>query len=107
MRGNSIARRLRKLALALGACVLFAVLAPMYFAERATDDTFAGSAVLASPRDLHVITAPVRLSRAPDLTLARAVVYDYGQSAPPGTIRPFSFGPRTLPPRMPITRRSP
>ncbi len=85
MRGNTIARRLRKLALALGACLLFAVLAPMYFAERATDDTFAGSAVLASPRDLHVITAPVRLSRAPDLTLARAVVYDYGQSAPRGT----------------------
>ena len=45
MRGNTI-RRLRKLALAFAACLVFAVLAPMYFAERATDDSFAGSAVL-------------------------------------------------------------
>src|SRR5262245_24826291 len=84
MRGNTVMRRLRKLALAFAACLVFAVLAPMYFAERATDDSFAGSAVLASPRDLHVITVPVRLSSAPDLTLTRAVIYDYGLSAPPG-----------------------
>jgi AsmA protein len=31
-----------------------------------------------------VITVPVRLSSAPDLTLNRAVIYDYGQSVPPG-----------------------
>jgi AsmA-like protein len=84
MRGNTVMRRLRKLALAFAACLVFAVLAPMYFAERATDDSFAGSAVLASPRDLHVITVPMRLSSAPDLTLARAVIYDYGLSAPTG-----------------------
>jgi AsmA-like C-terminal region len=77
-------RRLRKLALAIAACLMFAVLAPMYFAERARDDSFAGSTVLASPRDLHVITVPVRLSRAPDLTLNRAVIYDYGLTAPSG-----------------------
>jgi AsmA protein len=84
MRRNTVMRRLRKLALAIAACLVFAVLAPMYFAERATDDSFAGSAVLASPRDLHVITVPVRLSSAPDLTLNRAVIYDYGHSPPTG-----------------------
>jgi AsmA-like C-terminal region len=84
MRGNTVMRRLRKLALAVLACLVFAVLAPMYFAERARDDTFAGSAVLASPRDLHVITVPVRLSSAPDLMLNRAVIYDYDLMAPPG-----------------------
>jgi AsmA protein len=83
MIGNTM-RRIRKLALALTACVAFGVLAPMYLAERASDDSFAGSVVLASPRDLHVITVPVRLSRAPDLTLNRAVIYDYGHSTPPG-----------------------
>jgi len=85
MSGNTVVRRLRKLALAFAACVVFGVLAPMYLAERASDDSFAGSAVLASPRDLHVITVPVRLSSAPDLTLNRAVIYDYGLLAPAGT----------------------
>lgn len=86
MSGKTIMRRLRKSALAVVACAGFGVLAPMYLAERASDDSFAGAAVLASPRDLHVITVPVRLSSAPDLTLNRAVIYDYGQSAPPGAI---------------------
>ena len=86
MSGNTVIRRLRKPALALGACVGFGVLAPMYLAERASDNSFAGSAVLASPRDLYVITVPVRLSSAPDLTLNRAVIYDYGQSVPPGGV---------------------
>jgi len=84
IRGNTVARRLRKLALAFAACLLFSILAPMYHADRASDDSFAGSAVLASPRDLHVITVPVRLSSAPDLTLNRAVIYDYGLTAPSG-----------------------
>ena len=76
-------RRLRKLALALLACLLFAVVAPLYFAERRIDDSFAiATTVSAAPRDLHVITVPVRLSDAPDLTLMRAVIYDYGPSAP-------------------------
>jgi AsmA protein len=84
MSGNTVMRRLRKPALALGACVGFGVLAPMYLAERASDDSFVGAAVLASPRDLYVITVPVRVSSAPDLTLNRAVIYDYGQSASAG-----------------------
>jgi AsmA protein len=75
-------QRLRKLALALMACLVFAIVAPLYFAERRSDDTFAiATTVSAAPRDLHVITVPVRLSDAPDLTLMRAVVYDYGPSA--------------------------
>jgi len=86
MSGNTVMRRLRKPALALVACVGFGVLAPMYLAERSSDDSFVGSAVLASPRDLYVITVPVRLSSAPDLTLNRAVIYDYGQSVPPGGV---------------------
>jgi AsmA protein len=84
MRRNTVIRRMRKLALALSACLLFAILAPMYFAEHRSDDNFAISAVIASPRDLHVLTVPIRLSSAPDLTLARAVVYDYGPAAPAG-----------------------
>jgi AsmA protein len=82
MRRDTVMRRLRKLALALVACLSFAVLAPMYFAERRMDDSFAISGVSAAPRDLHVLTVPVRLSAAPDLTLLRAVVYDYGPAAP-------------------------
>jgi AsmA protein len=81
MRPNTLMRRLRKLALGVTACLLFSVLAPLYFADRG-DDTFAASSVIASPRDLHVLTVPVRLSRAPDLMLTRAVIYDYGSSGP-------------------------
>src|SRR5262245_49225165 len=76
-------RRLRRLALALLACLVFAVVAPMYFAERRSDDAFAiATTVSAAPRDLHVITVPVRLSSTPDLTLVRAVVYDFGPGSP-------------------------
>ena len=82
-RRNTVMRRLRKLALALMACLVFAIVAPLYFAERRIDDFFAiATTVSAAPRDLHVITVPVRLSDAPDLTLVRAVIYDYGPSAP-------------------------
>jgi AsmA protein len=79
-------RRLRKLALGLAACLFFAVLAPMYFAERRGDDSFTGSSVIASPRDLHVLTVPVQLANAPDLMLTRAVIYDYGPSAASGNV---------------------
>jgi AsmA protein len=89
-------RRLRKLALALLACLVFAIVAPLYFAERRIDESFAiATAVSAAPRDLHVVTVPVRLSDAPDLTLMRAVIYDYGPSTPgsaPGS-SPVSSAP--------------
>jgi AsmA protein len=84
MRRNTVIARARKLGLAFLACLVFAVLAPMYFAERRSDERFAVSAVLASPRDQLVLTAPVRLGHAPDLTLMRGVVYDYGPAAAGG-----------------------
>jgi AsmA protein len=76
-----VLRTLRRLALALAACLAFAVVAPMYFADRRVDDSFAISTVSAAPRALHVLTVPVRLSTAPDLTLVRAVISDYGPAA--------------------------
>ena len=85
MRRNTVIARARKLGLAFLACLVFAVLAPMYFAEHRTDERFAIPAVLASPRDQLVLTVPVRLSHAPDLTLMRGVVYDYGLAAAGGT----------------------
>jgi AsmA protein len=81
MRRNTVIARARKLGLALLASLVFTVLAPMYFAERRSDERFAISAVLASPRDQLVLTVPLRLSHAPDLTLMRGAVYDYGPAA--------------------------
>lgn len=80
MRRRSITSRFRRLALALVACLLFAVVAPLYFADRRSDEPFAISSVIASPQDLHVITSPVRLSEAPDIKLTRGVGYVYGGS---------------------------
>jgi len=85
MRHKTVMWRLRKLLLALMACLLFAVLAPLYFAERRPDEPFAISSVVASPRDMHVLSQPIRLSDAPDLILNRGVVYAYVASqATPG-----------------------
>jgi AsmA protein len=80
MKRKTVISRLRKLGLAVVACLLFAVLVPLYFAER-RDEPFAISSVLASPRDLHAVTVPVRLSNAPDLMLNRGLVYAYGSTA--------------------------
>jgi AsmA protein len=67
------------------ACLLFAVLAPLYLAERQPDEPFAISSVVASPRDMHVLSQPIRLSETPDLTLNRGVVYAYvANQATPG-----------------------
>ena len=80
MRRKTVISRLRKLTLALLACLLFAVLAPLYFSDHRSDEPFAISSVFASPRDMHVLSAPVRLSDAPDLTLNRGVAYAYDNS---------------------------
>jgi AsmA protein len=88
MRRNAVPHVVRKLALAITACVAFAVVAPMLFTERRLDETFAIATVSAAPRDLHVLTVPVRLSAAPDLTLERAVIYDFG----PGTAAATASG---------------
>jgi uncharacterized protein involved in outer membrane biogenesis len=85
MRHKTVMWRLRKLFLALAACLLFAVLAPLYLTDRRPDEPFAISSVIASPRDMDVLSAPIRLSDAPDLILNRGVVYAYGTSqATPG-----------------------
>src|SRR5689334_10726925 len=81
MRRTSVISRLKTLVLATLACVLLALLVPLVFAPSAVDEPFSGYAVLASPRDLHVITKPARLSAAPDLTLSRGVLYADGNAA--------------------------
>jgi AsmA protein len=81
MRRTSVISRLKTLVLATLACLLLAVLAPLFIASRAVDEPFSGYSVLASPRDLHVVTKPARLSVAPDLTLSRGVLYADGNAA--------------------------
>jgi hypothetical protein len=78
MRRVIVIGRIRKLALALLACLVFAVLAPLYFSDRRLDEPFAVSSVVASPRDMHILSAPVRLGEAPNLTLHRGTAYAYG-----------------------------
>jgi len=81
MRRKTVISRLTTLLLATLVCLLLAVLAPMFFAPRTTDEPFAGYAVMASPRDLHVITATIQLSDAPDLALTRGALYADGNAA--------------------------
>lgn len=81
MRRKNVISRFATLFLATIACLLLAVLAPLFFGPRAPDEPFSGYAVMASPRDMHVITAPIRLSEAPDLTLSRGTLYADGNAA--------------------------
>jgi AsmA-like C-terminal region len=85
MRRKTMVVRLRKLGLGFLACSLFAAL-PMYFTDRRSDERFVISSVIASPRDAFWLAAPVKLSNAPDLTLTRGVLYDYGPSASGGSM---------------------
>ena len=80
MRRKNVISRFATLALATLACLLLAVLAPMLSIQRATDEPFSGYTVMASPRDMHVITTPIRLSDAPDLTLNRGTLYADGNA---------------------------
>ncbi|KAB2913440.1 MAG: AsmA family protein [Hyphomicrobiaceae bacterium] len=81
MRRKKLISRLTTLALATIGCLLLALLAPIFLAYRAPVEPFSGNSVMASPRDLHVITAPIRLSGAPDVTLIRGVLYADGNAA--------------------------
>jgi AsmA protein len=81
MRRKNVLSRFATLALATVACLLLAVLAPMLSIQRTSDEPFSGYAVMASPRDMHAITAPIRLSDAPDLTLNRGTLYADGNVA--------------------------
>jgi AsmA protein len=80
MKRKNVISRLTTLALATLACLLLALFAPIFFAHRAVDEPFVGSSVMASPRDLHVVTTPVRLSETPDLILDRGVLYADGNA---------------------------
>src|SRR5262245_58261817 len=81
MRRKNLISRLATFILATLACLLLAVVAPTLFGPRAIDEPFAGYAVMASPRDLHVVTTPIRLSTAPDLTSRRGTVEEDGNAA--------------------------
>ena len=81
MRRKNVISRFATLVLVTLALLLVALLAPMLFNPRAADEPFSGYAVMASPRDMHVLTAPIRLSDAPDLTLNRGTLYADGDAA--------------------------
>jgi AsmA protein len=77
MRRNTVIARIRKPLLAISALLVFSVLAPMFFAERHAEERSAFS-VTASPRDQLYLTVPVKLADAPDLTLVRGLLSEYG-----------------------------
>jgi AsmA protein len=81
MRRKNVISRFATLVLATIACLLLALLIPTLNVKRATDEPFSGYAVMASPRDMHVVTTPIRLSHAPDLTLNRGTLYADGNAA--------------------------
>jgi AsmA protein len=81
MRRKTLISRLTTLTLATLGCLLIALLAPLLLSPRATDEPFLGYSVMASPRDMHVITTAIRLSAAPDLTLSRGALYADGNAA--------------------------
>ena len=81
MSRKSIVSGLRRLFLALAACVLFAIVAPIYFSDRRSEEPFAISSVMASPQDFHIVTVPSRLSTTPDVVLSQGVGYVYGSSS--------------------------
>src|SRR6516162_6783535 len=80
MRRKKLISRLTTLVLATIGCLLLALLAPLFLAQRSTDEPFLGYSVMASPRDLHVVTGAIRLSSAPDLTLSRGALYADGNA---------------------------
>jgi AsmA protein len=80
MRRKNFISRLTTFLVATVVCLLLAVVAPMLLDPRASDEPFAGYAVMASPRDLHVVTSPIRLSGTPDLTLNRGALYADGNA---------------------------
>ena len=81
MRRKNVISRFATLILVTLGLLLAALLAPALFIQRATDEPFSGYTVMASPRDMHVLTAPIRLSNTPDLTLNRGTLYADGDAA--------------------------
>jgi AsmA protein len=81
MRPKNAISRLATLALATLVCLLIAVLVPILPVQRTADEPFSGYSLMASPRDMHVVTETVRLSSVPDLTLSRGTLYADGNAA--------------------------
>lgn len=81
MRPGKLIGRLVTLSVATVGCLLVALLVPVIYNQRAFDEPFAGASVMASPRDMHVVTHDIRLSSTPDLVLARGVLYADGNAA--------------------------
>lgn len=81
MRRRTLFSRLTTLIVATLACLLLALFAPFFISNRASDEPFTGAAVMASPRDMQVLTGPIRLSTAPDLMLSRGALYADGNAA--------------------------
>jgi AsmA protein len=80
MRRRKLISRLTTLFVATIICLLLAVVAPMLLNRHTNDEPFAGYGVMASPRDLYVVTSPIRLSGAPDLMLNRGALYADGNA---------------------------
>ena len=80
MRRSKLISRLTTLLVATIICLLLAVVAPMLLNRHTSDEPFAGYRVMASPRDLYVVTSPIRLSGAPDLMLNRGALYADGNA---------------------------
>jgi len=107
MRRKNVISRFTTLFFATLACLLLAVLAPQFFAQRALDEPFSGYSVMASPRDMHVITAPIRLSLTPNLTLSRGTLYADGNAASGTPISRFVLDGPVLQLNASGTRASP
>lgn len=80
MRTRKLFGRLAILAVATAACFVLALLVPAIMRYRAVDEPFSGASVMASPRDMLVVTQNVRLSDAPDLSLSRGMLYADGNA---------------------------
>ena len=80
MRRKTLISRLTTLVLTTLGCLLLALLAPLFLAQRASDEPFLGYSVMASPRDMQVVTDAIHLSAAPDLTLNRGALYADGNA---------------------------
>lgn len=81
MQPRKLFARLAVLSAATVLCLVLALLAPAILKRQASDEPFSGASVMASPRDMLVVTQGVRLSSTPDLVLTRGMLYADGNAA--------------------------
>jgi uncharacterized protein involved in outer membrane biogenesis len=75
MRRKTAMSRLGTLIAVMATCLLVVMLAPLLLERRVAEESFSSSMVIASARDFFLVTMPIRLSDAPDLTLSRGAFY--------------------------------